>query len=159
MGSLALTGLPCVGQASMAQRSLCHLDPFRGFWPVEKAYSLRANASRRLFHSKGEGPALGIADLFLHLLLFFVHQLLFVLRAMTLRMPRMCVFCQIPICAHAREKFGRRRARLCVCVCPPLYSRTSRNYAANKKYERFQRHLGSKTKKAFCLKMLLTTEH
>ena len=43
---------------------------------------------------------------------------------------------------------------LCVCVSAPLYSRTSRNYAANKKYERLQRHLGSKNKKAFCLRKL-----
>ena len=121
----------------MAQRSLCHLDPFRGFWPVEKAYSLRANASRRLFHSKGEGPALGIADLFLHLLLFFVLQLLFVLRAMTLRMPRICAFqiaARVPnsnMCACAcskcsNAKFWRNSAAdereswrdcMCVCVC------------------------------------------
>ena len=44
----------------MAQRSLCHFDPFRGLWPVEKVYWPRANPSSRLFHSKGEGPALGI---------------------------------------------------------------------------------------------------
>ena len=36
---------------------------------------------------------------------------------------------------------------------PLLYSRISRNYAANKIYERLQRHMGSKNKKAFCLKM------
>ena len=37
---------------------------------------------------------------------------------------------------------------VCVCVCPPL---SSRNYAANKRYERLQRHMGSKNKKVFCL--------
>ena len=117
----------------MAQRSLCHLDPFRGFWPVEKTYSPRANASRRLFHSKGEGPALGIADLFYTCFSSIqVHQLLFVLRAMTLRMPRMCAFqiaARVPnsnmcacVCSNV-PNFGEIRpwtsasVYVCVCVC------------------------------------------
>ena len=37
---------------------------------------------------------------------------------------------------------------MCVCVSAALFSH-SRNYAANKRYERVQRHMGSKTKKAF----------
>ena len=41
---------------------------------------------------------------------------------------------------------------VCLCsVCPLLYSRISRNYAANKRYERLQRHMGSKKKKVRAL--------
>ena len=39
---------------------------------------------------------------------------------------------------------------VCVSVCPALYSRISPSYAANKRYERLQRHMGSKNKKVFC---------
>ena len=37
---------------------------------------------------------------------------------------------------------------VCLSVCPLLYSRISRNYAANKRYERLKRHMGSKNKNA-----------
>ena len=42
---------------------------------------------------------------------------------------------------------------VCLSVCPPLYSRISHNYVANKRDERLQRHMGSQNKKPFCLKI------
>ena len=81
---------------------------------VEKAYSPRANASRRLFHSRSEGPALGIALIYAH----YVFQ------------------CS-NLCACACSNFGEIRARLSASVCLSVddYSRTTGYEAA---YERYQ---------------------